>query len=158
MPLRSLMLKDDAALQKCLVSDPAHVIPGAAGPHVSKIQKVLMLADRARIAENELRARAYGTTTANAVLAYKRARGIINRAYQTVPDNIVGKMTIERLDKDMLDLESRKTLDHTACGADGGGGSVVAAVREVVGGPPVIKNQKAVVSIVWQQTKAAENI
>jgi hypothetical protein len=157
MPLRSLMLKDDAALQKCLVSDSAHVIPGAAGPHVSKIQKVLMLADRARIAENELRARAYGTTSANAVLAYKRARGIINRAYQTVPDNIVGKMTIKRLDKDMLDLESRKTLDHTACGADGGG-TVVAAVRDVVGGPNVIKNQKAVVSIVWQQTTAAEQI
>ena len=154
------MLKDEEALQKCLVSDPAHVLPGAIGSHVSKIQKVLMLADRANIAEPELSGRRYGPTTANAVLAYKRTRGIINRAYQSTPDNIVGKMTIDRLDKDMLDLESRKTLDHTACGNEGGGGGgdVVAASSFAVGGPPVIKNQKAVVSIIWQQNKAAENI
>ena len=39
------------------------------------------------------------------MLAYKAARGIINRAYQTVPDNIVGKMTITSLDNDMVPLE-----------------------------------------------------
>ncbi len=48
----------------------------------------------------------YGPRTAAAVLAYKTKRAIINRAYQQTPDSIVGKMTIERLDKDMLAIEA----------------------------------------------------
>jgi hypothetical protein len=36
----------------------------------------------------------YGKQTADAVLAYKKKRGIINRGYQASADNIVGKMTM----------------------------------------------------------------
>jgi hypothetical protein len=43
----------------------------------------------------------YGPGTATAVLAYKTARGIINPAFQAQPDNIVGKMTIRRMDDEL---------------------------------------------------------
>ena len=44
----------------------------------------------------------YGPSTAAAVLAFKTRRNIINRAYQTKADNIVGRMTIAALDAEML--------------------------------------------------------
>jgi hypothetical protein len=39
------------------------------------------------------------------VLAFKRRRKIINFSYQTQEDNIVGKMTIAALDREMEKLE-----------------------------------------------------
>lgn len=39
------------------------------------------------------------------MLAYKRKRKIINYAYQQTEDNIVGKMTIKRLDEDLAIAE-----------------------------------------------------
>ena len=47
----------------------------------------------------------YGPSTADVVLAYKRKRNIINYSYQTTADNIVGKMTMAALDKEMLARE-----------------------------------------------------
>jgi hypothetical protein len=47
----------------------------------------------------------YGPATAAAVLAYKQKRKIINFSYQTTADNIVGKMTMAALDKEMLAAE-----------------------------------------------------
>jgi hypothetical protein len=158
MPLQSLMLKDETALQMCLVSDPAHVVPGAKGNHVAKIQKVLMLVDRANILESELRSRTYGSTTANAVIAYKRARNIINRAYQNTADNIVGKMTIARLDADMLDLE-RRTTDHTDCGGSGADGvPILGVVEKDLVGRRFPRPQNAIVNIIWQETTASESL
>src|SRR5262249_41293895 len=40
--------------------------------------------------------------TAAAVLAYKRKRNIVNRTYQAQADNIVGKMTMAALDREMV--------------------------------------------------------
>jgi hypothetical protein len=40
------------------------------------------------------------------VLDYKTARGIINHAYQSTPDNIVGVMTIARMDQEMAAMEA----------------------------------------------------
>lgn len=105
MPLVSRFLKDDPALQACLVSDPAHVVPGARGPHVGRIQTAMIILDGATIAESELATETYGPSTAAAVLAYKRSRSIINPAYQTSADNIVGKMTIKAIDDE---LEARQ--------------------------------------------------
>ena len=45
------------------------------------------------------------------MLAYKRKRNIINRAYQTQVDNVVGKMTIASLDAEMLTKESSSTKE-----------------------------------------------
>jgi hypothetical protein len=102
MPLQSDLLKNDPALEACLVNDSAHVVPGAQGDHVSKLQTALSLVDGAAIDSGELAARRYGPSTASAVLAYKKKRGIVNFSYQTQADNIVGKMTIASLDRELL--------------------------------------------------------
>ena len=44
-----------------------------------------------------------------AVLNFKKKRGIINRAYQTAPDNIVGKMTIWSLDEEIGARERQRS-------------------------------------------------
>lgn len=98
MALQSELFRGDSKLEAAAVSDPAHVTPGATGTHVKKIQQALNKLDRANLAEDGI----YGTGTANAVLAYKRARKIINPSYQTQADNIVGKMTIAALDRELL--------------------------------------------------------
>jgi peptidoglycan hydrolase-like protein with peptidoglycan-binding domain len=103
--LRSRLLSASQRLNDCQVRDSAHVTPGDAGDHVARIQQALIRIDRADIAESELSNTRYGDSTAAAVMAYKAARSIINRAYQTTPDNIVGKMTITSLDNEMAPLE-----------------------------------------------------
>ncbi|MFO1236365.1 MAG: hypothetical protein U1F24_05005 [Alphaproteobacteria bacterium] len=115
MPLQSKAFAGDKALEACAVSDPAHVVPGATGPHVRKIQSTLKIVDNAAIDAAEASAGRYGPRTADAVLAYKTRRGIINRAYQSTPDNIVGKMTIAALDADMASYEKRAAAPHTTC-------------------------------------------
>jgi hypothetical protein len=110
MSLKSELFKGDKQLEACAVSDPAHVWEreNAVGDHVTKIQHALVVLDCAlpKIKSEEISARRYGPSTAAAVLDYKTARSIINKAYQTSPDNIVGKMTIARMDKEMSDREA----------------------------------------------------
>jgi hypothetical protein len=101
MALQSQLFRNDPNLEAAAVSDPAHIVPGARGEHVRKIQLALIQLDRAAIAADRI----YGPATAAAVLAYKKKRNIVNRAYQTQADNIVGKTTIDRLDKEMLAAE-----------------------------------------------------
>ena len=101
MALKSKLLRDDTKLQACLVQDSAHVTRNAVGEHVAKIQGALAMLDGARIESAEIAAKRYGNTTAAAVLAYKKARRIINSSYQTQADDIVGKMTIASLDDEM---------------------------------------------------------
>jgi hypothetical protein len=62
--------------------------------------------DGAAIDQDELQRCLYGPSTALAVLAYKRKRNIVNRRYQTQADNIVGKMTIAALDRELLTREA----------------------------------------------------
>lgn len=108
--LSSQLFQGDVALNNCLNSDPAHVTPGppaAVGEHVSKIQDALfLLLHDAVIDHSEIKEKRYGRTTADAVLAYKRKFDIVNRSYQAIADNIVGKMTIAKLDKDLLAKEA----------------------------------------------------
>jgi hypothetical protein len=53
------------------------------------------------------------------VLAYKKKRNIINRSYQTQADNIVGKMTIAALDKEVFAKENQDTCRlFLACPCD----------------------------------------
>jgi len=105
MPLTSNLFKGDPLFEKCLVQDAAHVVPGATGDHVSKIHTALFVIDRVHVASADLSMRRYGPSTAAAVLTYKRKRNIVNRTYQTQPDNIVGKMTIASLDAEMFRVE-----------------------------------------------------
>lgn len=108
MPLVSNWFRNNGRLQNCLLSDPAHVVTGDVGPHVALIQGALIALGEGAIATDELAAQTYGKSTAGAVLAYKTRRGIINRSYQTQPDNIVGKMTIQSLDNEMRAQEGRR--------------------------------------------------
>lgn len=104
--LRSDLFKGDARLEACATTPSAHIAPTAPperGEHVAKIHAALAnLQPDSVIAENEKGQLIYGSTTAAAVLDYKRARAIINPTYQSTPDNIVGQMTIKRMDADML--------------------------------------------------------
>lgn len=101
MALTSQLFRGNKALEACEVKDPAHITIGATGDHVAKIQFALFTLDRLVIDRKELVAQLYGKSTAAAVLAYKKRRKIINPSYQSAADNIVGKMTIASLDKDM---------------------------------------------------------
>ena len=116
MPLFSALLRSDTKLQACLVRDASHVTKGASGEHVGKIQAALIIIDNAQINKAELRAQTYGESTAAAVLAYKRARKIINFKYQTQADSIVGKMTIAALDKEMLKHEIQANMPNACSG------------------------------------------
>jgi len=102
MTLGSNLFKDSGRLARTEDSDPAHVVPGDVGDHVRLIQVALQELDGAIIDAAEINEMRYGKSTAAAVLAYKKARNIINRSYQTQADNIVGKMTIKSLDQEML--------------------------------------------------------
>jgi hypothetical protein len=73
---------------------------------VKKVQQALNQLDQANLIEDGI----YGSRTAAAVLAYKRARSIVNLKYQTEADNIVGKMTIEALDRELLGLLDPKVI------------------------------------------------
>jgi hypothetical protein len=103
MSLQSKLFRGDPKLEAAAVSNPAHIVPGAVGPHVAKIQQALIQLDGATIAGNELAASSYGPSTADAVLSYKKKRDIINRSYQSQADNIVGVMTMAALDREMSD-------------------------------------------------------
>lgn len=109
MPLRSELFSDSRELQACLVSDASHVVPGARGDHVARIQSALV---RLRVLEEaDARAEAghYGPRTTEAVLTYKRAFKIINRSYQNSADNVVGRMTIASLDDAIFVLDGGGT-------------------------------------------------
>jgi hypothetical protein len=105
MSLQSQLFKSDKALEACAIQDSAHIQLGAVGQHVGKIQAALFLLDRLDINAVELSATRYGSSTAAAVVSFKKKRAIINRSYQTQVDNIVGKMTIAALDNEMLAQE-----------------------------------------------------
>ena len=109
MPLQSQHFAGNANLEAAAVSDPAHILQGATGEHVRKIQLALIRLDGAAITPD----RNFGPATAAAVLTYKQKRGVINRSYQSQADSIVGKMTMTSLDQEMLAKEA--PVDQAAC-------------------------------------------
>ena len=116
MPLFSQLLKGDQRLQACLTDDASHVLKGATGPFVEKIQSALVIVDDAVINGFEMRSKYYGDSTSRAVLAYKQRRNIINHSYQTQADAIVGKMTIAALDREVLQYEHAATASNACAG------------------------------------------
>ena len=116
MPLVSKLFSGGPVFEHCLAEDQAHITPGSRGPHVSKIQIALATLDKTVVAPAEVESQTYGTSTTNGVLAYKRKRGIINPAYQSKADSIVGKMTIASLDAEMARAERKpKPLNRQNC-------------------------------------------
>lgn len=116
MALLSSLLRGDPQLEAAAAADSAHITPGARGPHVAKIQSALNQLDGASL---EVDGR-YGPGTAAAVLAYKRKRDIVNRSYQKVADNIVGKLTVAALDRELLDSEKLEPLELIVIGGKPG--------------------------------------
>lgn len=106
MPLNSRLFRSNAALEACLINDTAHLTPGSSGEHVRLVQRALVYLGEKAISGHEYRYGLYGPTTTAAVLRYKQQRRIINFSYQTQADNIVGKMTIRRLDDDILAIQN----------------------------------------------------
>jgi peptidoglycan hydrolase-like protein with peptidoglycan-binding domain len=102
MPLKSYLFGNSTRLNACLVHDQAHIKLGDSGDYVGDIQIALKHIDGLVIDQRELVSQQYGPSTAAAVLAYKKKRKIINRAYQSTEDDIVGKMTIASLDAEMV--------------------------------------------------------
>lgn len=105
MALQSKLFRGDSKLEAAAQVASAHILQGARGDHVAKIQQALIELDAAKIGSDGI----YGPATAAAVLAYKRKRNIINTSYQTQADDIVGIMTMARLDSEMLAKESKPT-------------------------------------------------
>jgi hypothetical protein len=94
MSLQSQLFRGDPKLEAAAVSDSAHILPGASGPHVIKIQQALIQVDGAAIAPDGI----YGPATAAAVADFKRKQQpqILNFAGKI--DNIVGIKTMAALD------------------------------------------------------------
>ena len=116
MALQSQLFRGDPKLEAASVSDPDHIVQGATGTHVAKIQQALIQSDGAAITADG----AYGQGTAAAVSAFKAKRQILN--FQGKIDNIVGKKTIAALDSAMLAKERGggrvlETLDRGAGGS-----------------------------------------
>lgn len=138
MALKSKLMRGDERLEACLVSDPAHVLLGAVGAHVDRIQTAIIALDGATIDANERSAKRYGPSTAAAVKAYKQKRDIVNRRYQSRADDIVGKMTIARLDEEMALHEKQKTGSDT-CALTGACPCDVRSDRPPASGASVVR-------------------
>jgi len=111
-------------LNQCGTDDAYHIEAGQSGVHVAAIQAALLAfqaranAVRAltpllklqppmpRISSTEIDSRTYGDTTRAAVKAYKKAFDI-RRSGQADPDDIVGIMTIDRMDEHMVAIEGQ---------------------------------------------------
>ncbi len=113
----SKLFEGNTRLEQCAKSHQSHVTIGNQGAHVKLIHTALQTATpclfpnevamavwlltkslRHRPLLQEYSNSIYGPETAAIVLQYKKIHKIINSTYQTVPDNIVGIMTIKHLD------------------------------------------------------------
>ena len=105
MGLRAFLFEGDAKLEAALVEDRAHILEGAQGDHVAKIQTAVIMLDGADIDDSELTRKFYGPSTSRAVLKFKTSRKIINASYQNTADAIVGKMTVRALDDEVAEIQ-----------------------------------------------------
>ena len=102
MTLISNLFNGDVLLESAATVDSAHIQRGDFGNHVKKIQLALKQLDGVKLDTDSK----FGPATAAAVLAFKKKRNIINRQYQSTPDDIVGKMTMAALDRELVAIES----------------------------------------------------
>jgi hypothetical protein len=122
MALQSQLFAGDPQLEAAAVSDPDHIVPGARGEHVRKIQVALIQLDGADIVPDG----AYGPATAAAVAAFKRHQQPPILNFEGQIDNIVGIKTMAALDAGML-TGKKETTTETECLAQSraGGCSIV---------------------------------
>lgn len=117
--LISRLFRDNDKLQRCLKIPQEHVLPGSRGKHVGLIQQALIRLGVAVISAPEIASQNFGPSTVRAVRAFKGPpRNIINKTYQSVPDDIVGQMTIARLDDEMDILEKELPASSALVASD----------------------------------------
>ena len=157
--LQPNLFASDNALQACAANKSAHVTRGAFGPHVRKIQAALIYLDGLSIDQSEVETGRYGPSTAPAVLAFKKARHIVNRAYQTQEDDIVGIMTVAAMDRELREREivPAQSLPHPRlrrcqCVGDGHPQQFLATVALRAG----VRCQKTTVDFRRQPTRRAQ--
>jgi hypothetical protein len=111
--LQSQLFRGDSKLEQAGVSDPAHILPGARGPHVAKIQQALIQLG-ARIVADGI----YGSGTAAAVTDFKQKQlpQILN--FEGKIDNIVGIKTMAALDAAMVQNPPKPDILRRYCGND----------------------------------------
>lgn len=110
--LKSKLFKKEPnqKLKDCLNLNSGHISlkDNSTGEHVERIQIALTKIKEANpslgIPLFTVNGR-YDSATAAAVLKYKQKRDVVNHSYQQFADNIVGQMTIERLDGEMELIE-----------------------------------------------------
>ncbi|RYE82205.1 MAG: hypothetical protein EOP19_16750 [Hyphomicrobiales bacterium] len=136
MALKSYLFAGNQALEQCAVRDASHILRGAKGVHVGKIQAALAALDDAVIDPAEWRGRMYGASTERAVLAFKQKRKIINRSYQSKEDAIVGKMTVAAL------ADMRGAGGFIASGADDPPAIVAGSNRQRIAAPVAANAEK----------------
>jgi peptidoglycan hydrolase-like protein with peptidoglycan-binding domain len=124
MALRSKYFRGDPQLESASRENRFHILMGAQGLHVEKIQQALMLCDESNVEASEIASRTYGPSTAAAVLRFKKKRNIVNRSYQTQADAIVGIYTIQALDNEMFALECSVRSEGVCCRLCAGRSSV----------------------------------
>jgi hypothetical protein len=95
----------NAQLEACAVNDRAHIHTGEnnRGPHVGKIQAALRKLGFSVSDPTDV----FGSSTAEAVFKYKGPPRNILQSFQTIPDKIVGKQTIARLDREIALIEGK---------------------------------------------------
>jgi hypothetical protein len=112
MALKSQLFRGQRLLEACSLNHASHITPGAIGDHVERIQRALGRLEIVRMDPVELQQSRYGQSTARAVLTYKTKRRIINSSYQSTADNIVGVMTINRMDQELVASERNLSRSH----------------------------------------------
>jgi peptidoglycan hydrolase-like protein with peptidoglycan-binding domain len=121
MPLNSELFTQparDPKLEGCLVDDAKHIVPGANGGHVRKIQTALNLLSEGAGPNLDIDG-IYGPLTAAAVKKFKDApQRRILQPWQTSADNIVGKRTIKALDDEMDVLENESPASSDLVASD----------------------------------------
>jgi len=110
--LISRLLSGDQRLQQCAMSNPRHVKQGDKGPYVKLIQLAMLILGDLDVDDGEMANQYYGSSTAAAVLDYKQKRNIINPAYQSQADDIVGIMTIKAIDAELAQRELAAVIDN----------------------------------------------
>ena len=136
--LRSKLFSGNRELKEASENHARHIVRNhkQTGDFVSKIQEALIILDNAILTGSEIPDQRYGNSTADAVLAYKTSRGVINHTYQKTADDIVGIMTMARLDKDMLEIEGRMAARFEASRTAAFQRTFAAFMRVAAIGPP----------------------
>ncbi len=98
-------------IQSASEIDAAHIAVGDRGEWVARVQTALNWLEGSSIAVDGV----FGEQTKAAILAFKTKRRIINAAYQTSADAIVGKRTVKALDEEVADKERNKNSVIVTC-------------------------------------------